>query len=384
MRALEEIGVDRLPEPDKVMIVLDHTSQGTGTAAPVVEGNRKLRRWARAQGVDRFYDAGKGGLRHQVTVEEGHAGPGMLCVTDEPNLDNMGALGALAYCVGKDVWEYMATGELEVQVPRTVRFWLTGALPRGVTTWDLGARIRHDKGGFGNVGRFIDFQVIRKIAEFDGPGLGSLDIDARMNLLAMYPLGMGIMNPDERAFAWAREHGSAVDRAVRSDDDASFEATFTYDLSSLEPTVSPPPSVRNAIPVRELGDVRIDQAVVGSCDNGRIEDLRAVATALKGRKVASSVKMFITPITQRVYAQAAREGLLQVFAEAGAMVETPGCGTCWGYVGQLAEGEVCVSTTQHNYPGRMGSSKASIYLANPITVAMSAVAGKIVDPRESV
>jgi 3-isopropylmalate/(R)-2-methylmalate dehydratase large subunit len=305
----------------------------------------------------------------------------MLVVTDEPNLDNMGALGALDYCVGKDVWQTMATGEREVTVPRSLRFVLNGELREGVTAWDIGQTIRHNQGGFGGVGKFIDFQVIKKMAEFDGPGLASLGIDGRMDLLAMYPIGMGIMNPDDAALEWAREHGAPIDGAVRSDADATYEATFDYDLGALEPKVSPPPSVRNAVDVGAIDNIRIDQAVVGSCDNGRMDDLRAVANVLRGRKIKAGVRMFVSPITQKVFQQAAREGLLEIFSEAGAIVESPGCGTCWGYVGQLAEGENCVSTTQHNYPGRMGSSKASIFLASAYTVAASALEGRIVDPR---
>jgi 3-isopropylmalate/(R)-2-methylmalate dehydratase large subunit len=381
MRTLEEMGIDRLHDPSRVVVVVDHTVQGAATAAPIVEGNRRLRAWAAAQGIGRFYDAGKGGLRHQVVVENGHVGPGMLCVTDEPNLDNMGALGAFAYCHGKYVWEPLATGELEIRVPETLRVWLTGQLGVGLSTWDLGARIRRDLGGYGGVGKVIEFQVIKKLVEFDGPGLASLNIDWRMDLLAMYPVGMGIMNPDPLALEWTRAHGGPEVAVVRSDPDAAFEASFEYDLSSLEPQVSPPPSERTTVALDEVGTVAINQAVVGSCDNGRLEDLRAVAAILRGRQVHPSVRMFISPITQKVYAQAAREGLLEIFSEAGAMVVTSGCGTCWGYVGQLADGEVCVSTTQHNYPGRMGSSQAAIYLANPYTVAASAVEGRVTDPR---
>lgn len=381
VRALEKIGVTRLDEPEKVVVVLDHTSQGANTAAPVVTGNRVLRQWADTQGIKAFHDAGKGGLRHQVAVEQGYISPGMLCVTDEPNLDNMGVLGALAYCVGKDVWEPMALGEVQMPVPQSVLFRLKGALGPGVTTWDLGALIRRDQGGFGDAGRLVEFEVIKKIAEFDGPGVASLSIDARMDLLAMYPLGMGIMNPDEHAVQWTVDHGAVAGGIVRSDPDATYEATFDYDMTEIVPHVSPPPSVRNAVPVTDVGDIPIHQAVVGSCDNGRLEDLRMVAEVLRGKQVHRQVRMIVAPITQRVYAQAAREGLLTTMAEAGAIVETPGCGACWGYVGQLADNEVCISTTQHNYPGRMGSRQASIFLANPITVAASAVAGRIVDPR---
>src|SRR5207245_2588235 len=150
-------------------------------------------------------------------------------VTDEQNLDNMGALGALAVWHGKYVWELLAAGELEVRVPETLRCLLNGTLRPGVSTWDLGARIRHDLGGFGGIGKVVDFMVIRKIIEFDGPGLASLGIDWRMDLLAMYPVGMGIMNPDATALEWTRAHGGSLEHPVRSDPDASFEATFEYD-----------------------------------------------------------------------------------------------------------------------------------------------------------
>jgi 3-isopropylmalate/(R)-2-methylmalate dehydratase large subunit len=381
MRSLEQMGVEKLYDPAKVVIGVDHTVQSAATAAPIVDGNRQVRAWAADKGIGRFYDIGKGGLRHQVVVENGLIGAGMLCVTDEPNLDNMGALGALAVWHGKYVWELLAAGELEVRIPETLRCLLNGTLGAGVSTWDLGALLRRDLGGYGGIGKVVDFGIIRKIIEFDGPGLASLSIDWRMDLLAMYPVGMGIMNPDQVALEWTRAHGGPADHPVRSDPDAQCEASFEYDLSSLGPQVSPPPSERSTIPVGDVDRVRLDQAVVGSCDNGRIDDLRAVAQVLRGRQVHPSVRMYIAPITQKVYAQAAREGLLEIFSEAGAVVLTAGCGTCWGYVGQLADGETCVSTTQHNYAGRMGSSKAEIYLAGPYTVAASAIEGKIVDPR---
>lgn len=382
IKDLEELGIDEIERPDRTMIVIDHTVQGANTAAPVVEGNRRVREFARRQSIPHFYDVGRGGLRHQVAVERGYTRPGMLCMTDEPDLDNIGVLGALDYADKKNVYVAMAMGEIEMQVPESLQFVVHGTCGPGVTSWDLGQRVRHDLRNYGDIGKVKDYTVIRKIAEFVGPGIEAMSIDGRMNLLAMYPIGRGIMNPDDRALAWVRERTQEPFEVITSDTSAQYEKVFEYDLTALGPQVSAPPTKHNTAGVSSVEGLEIHQAVVGSCCNGRLEDLQAVASILDDRQVHPNVKMFITPISQEVYTCALQEGLIQTFVEAGAVVLTPSCSTCWGYMGQLAAGEVCISTTQHNYPGRMGSREAKIYLANPLTVAASAVEGRVTDPRK--
>ena len=374
-RNLERIGVDRIPRPDKAVMVIDHsTSAAMGSHHH--ETHRTLRDWCESQGIENFFGPGSG-LRHLVMTERGFARPGTLVFSDEGNIASIGALGALNMPISTEVLVSLIQDENWVAVPPSARITLRGRLGFGVTARDVIQTILRDT--------THDGRLLQCCVEFDGPGVATLSLDDRQALLAsLFHSGAytGIMEPDAAAQDYVR--GRAAGRpwqVVRADPEAGYVAHLTYDLAAIAPMVTVPPDAHGAVPVEEAADTRIDQASIGSCANGRLDDLRAAARILRGRRVAPHVTLYITPGSRGVYAEAAREGLLEVFAEAGAAVLAPGCTTCWGYQGVLNDGEVSISTQQFNYQGRNGSRTARVFLAGPHVVAASAVAGRIVDPR---
>ena len=374
-RNLERIGVDRIPRPDKAVMVIDHsTSAAMGSHHH--ETHRTLRDWCESQGIENFFGPGSG-LRHLVMTERGFARPGTLVFSDEGNIASIGALGALNMPISTEVLVSLIQDENWVAVPPSARITLRGRLGFGVTARDVIQTILRDT--------TPDGRLLQCCVEFDGPGVATLSLDDRQALLAsLFHSGAytGIMEPDAAAQDYVR--GRAAGRpwqVVRADPEAGYVAHLTYDLAAIAPMVTVPPDAHGAVPVEEAADTRIDQASIGSCANGRLDDLRAAARILRGRRVAPHVTLYITPGSRGVYAEAAREGLLEVFAEAGAAVLAPGCTTCWGYQGVLNAGEVSIATQQFNYQGRNGSRTARVFLAGPHVVAASAVAGRIVDPR---
>ena len=374
-RNLERIGVDRIPRPDKAVMVIDHsTSAAMGSQHH--ETHRTLRDWCESQGIENFFGPGSG-LRHLVMTERGFARPGTLVFSDEGNIASIGALGALNMPISTEVLVSLIQDENWVAVPPSARITLQGRLGFGVTARDLIQTILRDT--------TPDGRLLQCCVEFDGPGVATLSLDDRQTLLAsLFHSGAytGIMEPDAAAqdYVRARAEGRPW-QVVRADPEAEYVAHLSYDLGAISPMVTVPPDAHGAVPVEEAAGTRIDQASIGSCANGRLDDLRAAARILRGRRVAPHVTLYITPGSSGIYAEAAREGLLEVFAEAGAAVLAPGCTTCWGYQGVLNDGEVSISTQQFNYQGRNGSRTARVFLAGPHVVAASAVAGRIVDPR---
>ena len=374
-RNLERIGVDRIPRPDKAVMVIDHsTSAAMGSQHH--ETHRTLRDWCESQGIENFFGPGSG-LRHLVMTERGFARPGTLVFSDEGNIASIGALGALNMPISTEVLVSLIQDENWVAVPPSARITLQGRLGFGVTARDLIQTILRDT--------TPDGRLLQCCVEFDGPGVATLSLDDRQTLLAsLFHSGAytGIMEPDAAAqdYVRARAEGRPW-QVVRADPEAEYVAQLSFDLGAISPLVTVPPDAHGAVPVEEAAGTRIDQASIGSCANGRLDDLRAAARILRGRRVAPHVTLYITPGSSGIYAEAAREGLLEVFAEAGAAVLAPGCTTCWGYQGVLNDGEVSISTQQFNYQGRNGSRTARVFLAGPHVVAASAVAGRIVDPR---
>ncbi|NLU73203.1 3-isopropylmalate dehydratase [Streptomyces sp. HNM0575] len=377
IKILERLGVPEIAYPDKVVAVLDHTPQAA-LGSEHVARNRESREFVRRTGFSNFFDAGRAGLRHLVMVEHGFARPGLLVFSDEPNIASIGAVGALNVPISTEVLVSMVRDSNWVRVPASVRFELTGTLPRGVWIRDLVQAIcREYAGGDG---------LVQRCVEFGGPGLARLGLDSRQGLLAgMYHAGAdtAVADVDEVALDYVRERaGSRPYEVFTADEDAAYDEVRTWDLGALEPYVTVPPRHSGVVPVSEVGGRRITQATVGSCASNRIEDLRAAAEVLRDHDIAPGVTMYVTPGSPGVYAQAAREGLVELFTERGATVLSPGCTTCWGYLGALGDGDVAVSTNQENYPGRAGSRTAEIYLASPYVVAASAVTGRITDPRQ--
>lgn len=375
-RNLERIGVDRIPRPDKAVMVIDHsTSASMGSHHH--ETHRTLRDWCTQQGIENFFGPGNG-LRHLVLTERGFARPGTLIFSDEGNIASIGALGALNIPISTEVIVALIQDSNWLAVPPSARITLTGRLGFGVTARDLIQTILRDT--------TPDGRLLQCCVEFDGEGLASLSLDDRQTVLAsLFHSGAytGIMEPDAAALDYVRARdGGRPWQVVRADPGAGYVTRMTYDLGAVAPMVTVPPDAHGAVPVGTVAGQRIDQASIGSCAGNRIEDMRDAARLLSGRRVAPHVTLYITPGSREVYATAAREGLLEVFAEAGAAVLAPGCTTCWGYQGVLNDNEVSLSTQQFNYQGRNGARTSRVFLAGPLTVAASAIAGRIVDPRE--
>lgn len=371
---MQEAGVERLARPDKLVMVVDHTT-AAGMGTVYHRNHREMRDFAAKHGAN-FYGAGAG-LRHQVLIEEGFARPGLLVFSDEPNIASIGAVGALNLAVSTEVVVTSVLNENWMVVPRPVRITLTGALRPGVQIRDLAQMLIRD---------FAETDLLSQACvEYDGPGVATLSLDERQTLLACtYHAGpdTALMPVDEAALAHVRTRAAGRPFEVfTADPDAVYAHEAAYDLCAVEPMVTVPPELHTVVPVREVAGLRIDQAAIGSCANARMDDLRVAANLLKGRRIAGHVTMYVTPGSREIYAEAGREGLLSVFAEAGATVLAPGCTTCWGYEGVLNDGEISISTHQMNYNGRNGSREARAYLAGPALVAASALAGSIVDPR---
>ncbi|MBF9033274.1 hypothetical protein HKCCE2091_03400 [Rhodobacterales bacterium HKCCE2091] len=374
-RNMARVGVDNVARPDKTVLVVDHTtSAAMGT--DYWKAHRDMRAFAERNGIASFFGPGSG-LRHHILAEKGFARPGAVIFGDEQNIASIGALGALCIPIGPEIFVPLVTDRNWLMVPKTARFRLTGALPRGSTVRDLAQIILRDYAS-GDA-------LLQHCVEFCGPGLRSLSLDERQSLCAcVYHTGAdtAICEVDDAVRDHvARTAPDAPFAPVTSDPDAAVSMEVTYDLSAVEPTVTAPPELSNGGPVAAVAGRRITQATIGSCAGGRLDDMRAAAHVLRGRAIDPGVTMYITPGSREVYADAAAEGLIEVFARAGATVLAPGCTTCWGYHGLLSDGEVAISTNQFNYHGRQGSEDAEIYLAGPLVVAASAVAGEIADPR---
>lgn len=370
-RFLEKVGLEKTLKPEKIVAVVDHHTEQLSQPEGA-EHLRCFREWAQKNGVTHFYDSGRGGLQTQVLAEYGHVLPGMMVISDDPEAEACGGLGAFVRSSDQLMWMAVAIDEVWLEAPKVVRYNIEGRFERGVLSIDLRYKLHREFGE--SYGKFV---------EFCGSTVSEMSMDARMNLCSsLYLSGSyGIIGPDQKTIEYAKRKTSAPFEALRSDADAEYAGLYTYDVSGLEPQIAFPPSPTSSRPVSEAEGVEIHQACIGSCASGRMEDLRIAADILKRRKVHPSVRMLVTPVSQKVQMQAMEEGLIQVFVEAGALVCIPSCGTCPGHTGRLAPGEVCVTTSTVNYPGRMGAKEAKIYLVSPATAAASAVEGKVTDPR---
>ncbi len=375
MRYHREAGIIKLAEPDRLAIFCDHYAPADSHEH--ASDHSAARAYARARGITRFFDVGEG-ISHQVVVDRGLARPGELVFNADSHTTTIGALGCFGTGLGASENAYVwATGHIWLKTPSTLRIELTGSFPDRVDAKDACLALLQRYGS-----RFATYRAI----EFHGPAVPMLGMASRMTLCNMgVELGAkAAMFPvDDVTAAHFTDLGIPIDLdAGRPDPDAVYERTITLDLSDLQPLAACPHTVDNVRPVTEIGDVRVDQAFLGSCTNGRIEDFRAAAAVLAGRRVADGVRMIVTPASRRVFELALAEGLIGIMTAAGCIVTTPGCGPCAGlHLGVLGDGEVCISSSSRNFQGRMGNPNAAIYLASPATVAASAIAGRIVDPR---
>jgi len=375
IEAFHEIGIEKVWDNQRIVMVLDH--QIPADSVKSAELHKIMRKFAKEQEIQHFYDVGFGGVCHQVMVEKGHVRPGELIVGADSHTCTYGALGAFGTGIGStEMAAVFATGRIWLKVPETIKISVTGTFQRFVTAKDLILNVIGQIGADG---------ALYKAIEFNGPTIESLSISERMTLCNMAVEAgakTGIINPDEKTILYVRNRTREPFKPLTSDFDAEYEKTIEIDVSGLEPQIACPHSVDNVKSASEVEGTPINQAFIGSCTNGRIEDLRLAAEIIKGRKISNGVRFLVTPASQEVYLQALREGLLETFVEAGACVCNPTCGACFGgHMGLLADGETCISSSNRNFIGRMGSPKAKIYLASPATVAASAIKGEITDPR---
>lgn len=377
VEAFRNIGVTNVWNNQKAVIILDH--QVPADSVKAAELHQTMREFAKEQKI-KIYDVGEGGICHQVMPEKGHVAPGALILGADSHTCTYGAFGSFATGIGStDAAGVLATGKIWLKVPETMRVNVEGQFQNLVTPKDLILFI------IGQIG--VDGAIYKSI-EFKGSTIRNMSMAGRMTICNMaVEMGAknGIVEPDEttRKFLEGRiEKPLGSFEKLKSDTKNSYEKSLNLDVSTLEPQVACPASVDNVKPVSEVNSVEIDQVFIGSCTNGRVEDLRIAAKILRGKRVKRGVRTLVIPASQEVYLQALKEGLIETFTKAGAFLCGPGCGPCLGgHIGLLAAGETCISTSNRNFIGRMGSPKARVYLASPATVAASAIAGKIVDPR---
>lgn len=364
---------------DKIALVPDHFVPNKDIKS--AEHCKCVREFARRNEITNYFEVGEMGIEHALLPEKGLTVAGDVIIGADSHTCTYGALGAFSTGVGStDMAAGMATGKAWFKVPGAIRFVLTGKPAKWISGKDI---ILHIIGMIGVDG------ALYKSMEFVGDGIAYLSMDDRFTIanMAIEAGGKnGIFPVDELAESYMKEHSSRAYKIYTADEDAVYDETYTIDLSTLRPTVSFPHLPENTHTIDEIkamDDIRVDQVVIGSCTNGRLDDLRIAAEILKGRHIAKGMRCIVIPATQKIYLQAMEEGLLKTFIEAGAVVSTPTCGPCLGgYMGILAEGERCVSTTNRNFVGRMGHITSEIYLASPAVAAASAITGIISGPEE--
>ncbi len=375
IREFKRIGVEKVFDPQKVVMVPDHFIPNKDI--PSAEQAKTMREFALAQGVI-YFEVGEMGIEHVILPEKGLVLPGDVVIGADSHTCTYGAIGAFATGMGStDIAAAMATGEIWMKVPPTIKFVYHGKLQKWVGGKDL---ILHTIGDIGVDGsRYAAMQ-------FEGEVIASLPIDDRFamaNMAIEAGAKAGLFRVDETTLDYVNARASRSFTPVDPDPDAQYEQVIEYDVSKIEPQVAFPHLPSNTRPISKVGNVEIDQAVIGSCTNGRLSDLITAAGVLKGRRVAKNKRCIILPGSQDIYLQALKMGLIETFIEAGAVVSTPTCGPCLGgYMGILAEGERCISTTNRNFVGRMGHIKSEVYLSNPAVAAASAVLGRIGGPEE--
>lgn len=374
-KIFRQIGVAKVARPEISVVVLDHVVPAATEGH--ARNHQRIREFVREQGITNFYDVGEG-ICHQVLPEKGHALPGLLIVGSDSHTPTHGAFGAFAAGIGRtEAAAVMATGEIWLMVPHSFRINLEGRLPKGVYAKDLILYIIGEVGADG-----ADYRAV----EFTGPVIEEMTVASRMvlcNMVAEMGAKSGVVAPDDKTRAWLKGRSQAQFQEVFADPNASYERVIEYDVSALAPQVAKPHTVDNVVPVTEVIGTRIDQAFIGTCTNGRLEDFQVAAQILRDRKVAPTTRLLILPASREVLLAAIAEGIITDLVAAGAVVLNPGCGPCLGaHEGVMAPGEVTLSTANRNFKGRMGCKDAEIYLASPATVAASALRGQITDPRE--
>ncbi|WP_418791492.1 3-isopropylmalate dehydratase large subunit [Phosphitispora sp. TUW77] len=377
IKEFEKIGVPEVFDKEKVVLVPDHFTPNKDIKS--AEQAKMLRNFAKEQDLTNYFEVGRMGIEHCLLPEQGIVLPGDVIIGADSHTCTYGALGAFSTGVGStDMAAGMASGEVWFKVPESIKFVYNGdELNEWVSGKDL---ILHTIGDIGVDG------ALYKAMEFTGPAIRNLSMDGRLTManMAIEAGGKnGIIAPDQTTIDYVESRAKRPYKIYDSDDDACYDTVIEYDVSQIEPQVAFPHLPENSRPVSEAGKVEIDQVIIGSCTNGRMEDLRIAAKVLQGHKVHSDVRLIIIPGTQEIYKQAMKEGLFEIFVDAGAAVSTPTCGPCLGgHMGILAKGERAIATTNRNFVGRMGHPESEVYLSNPAVAAASAIMGRIVGPGE--
>ena len=375
IREFQKIGVNRVFNPKKIVMVPDHFTPNKDIAS--AEQAKIVRDFAREQGI-MYFEVGQMGIEHVLLPEQGLVLPGDVAIGADSHTCTYGALGSFATGMGStDIAAAMATGDIWMKVPPTIKLVYHGSLGKWVGGKDL---ILYTIGNIGVDG------ALYSVMEFTGEAVDSLSLDGRFtmaNMAVEAGAKAGIFRVDNKTQLYIKARAQRPYSVYEPDSDNECAQVIDYDVADIEPQVALPHSPANAKPISQVGDIEIDQAVIGSCTNGRIEDLQLAAQVLKGRKVHSRVRCIVIPGSQEVYLDALTRGLIGIFIRAGVAVSTPTCGPCLGgHMGILAAGERCISTTNRNFVGRMGSPKSEVYLASPAVAAASAVLGRIASPEE--
>jgi len=370
-----EIGTMKVWDPDKIVVTLDHWVPPP--TPEIAAMHQTIRDFCKKQGIKRFHDVGDHGIIHQLIAERGYAHPWQLVIGSDSHTNMVGAVGAFAAGIGAtDTAAVMATGRLWLRVPETLRVDIHGKLGKCTGAKDVILKV---------IGTTGDDGARYAAVEFSGPTVKGFPMDERFvlcNMTTEMGAKVGMVAADNKTKEYLAHSGYPF-KAIDSDEDAAFAKTHTFDVDGMGPQVACPSNPANLKAVEDVAGTRIDVAFLGSCTNARIEDLRIAAKLLKGERVAPGVRFQITPASQMIYRQALKEGLVDIFMDAGATFTSSTCGPCFGgHMGTLAGDEVCISSTNRNYPGRMGSPTAQVYLASPWTVTASAIHGEITDPRK--
>jgi 3-isopropylmalate/(R)-2-methylmalate dehydratase large subunit len=372
--SFRKLGTAKVFDRSRFYMVIDHSAPSPNIGVSAI--HKKMRDFASEHRVG-LYDIGCG-VCHQLVPEMGHVTCGDLVLGADSHTCTYGAINVFSTGVGStDLAIALASGKNWFRVPESMKITVNGELPKGVYSKDIILRIAKDVGANGATYRSV---------EFIGEAIERMSVDARFtisNMAVEIGAKAGIMEADAKVLKWVSRRSKRPPRPVKADIDAKYASTKAYDISALAPQVAKPHSVDNVADVTELKDVAIDQAYIGTCTNGRLEDLEAAAAILKGRKVDRRVKFVVAPASRQIYLDAVKEGLIGTFVDSGCIVVAPGCGPCVGtHNGVLADGETAISTANRNFKGRMGNPNSFIYLASPATVAASALAGRLADPRE--
>jgi 3-isopropylmalate/(R)-2-methylmalate dehydratase large subunit len=373
---LKQHGIDKVFDPERIVVTPDHFQPAKDIKS--AELHKRLDEWAKQHKIKHYYKLGRAGVCHALLPEQGHVRPGDCIVGGDSHTCTYGAFACFSTGVGStDLAAVIATGQLWFKVPASIRFVLNGTLPKGVYSKDVIITVITRIGVDG---------ALYKAMEFTGPALKEMSMEARMtitNMVIEAGAKSGVIGFDDVTKKYLDEHlKEKTDYTVyESDKDAEYVSVEEFDCAKLEPMVAMPHLPSNGVPISKCAGKAMDQAYIGSCTNGRIEDLRIAAEIIKGKKVA--IRTVVVPATPEIWKQAKDEGLFDIFYDAGCVISAPTCGACLGgFMGVLAEGEKCVSTTNRNFVGRMGHPKSEVYLASPATAAASAVEGKLVDPRK--